>query len=174
VRKQDADLDLINPRLATQWSRGQVLERLLGAVTVEAGQVLVITTSTSADSGLANQPPTLDDGVSRPGRVRSSTAPAPQPRTGLGPPAAPDALGTGNPFTGGGRATGPIAGSNQPAETQAVPTIAQTILAARQAPPEPDATGRVPKALPLARSFLVLKPSLGGESARFSNTQAPK
>ena len=190
VRRQDADLDLINPRLTSQWSRGQVLERLLGAVTVEAGEVLVITTGTAADFALADGPLPLVDGISRPGRMRSGTAPVPPTRSGLGPSAAPDALGTGSPFTGGpftgglsmgsGRITGPSAGANSssaanlPAEAQAVPTIAQAILAARQAPPEPDASGRLLKSQPLARSFLVLKPSLAGETAKLSNSQVPK
>jgi len=165
VRKQGDDLDLINPRLATQWSRGQVLERLLGAVTVDAGQVLVITTSTAADSALFDEPPQPDDSISRPGRMRSSTAAAPPVRTGLGPPAAPDALGNGSPFIGGNRSTSPSSSANLPAEAQAVPTIAQAILAARQAPAEPDSTGRLAKASPLARSFLVLKPSLEGDTA---------
>ncbi len=170
VRKQGDDLDLINPRLATQWSRGQVLERLLGAVTVEAGQVLVITTSNAADFAPPDESPLADDTVSRPGRMRSGSAPAPAVRAGLGPPAAPDALGTGSPFSGGGRSATAGSSANLPAEAQVVPTIAQAILAARQAPAETASTGRVIKAPPLARSFLVLKPAFAGESAKLSAT----
>jgi len=135
----------------------QRVETYLNAMRTLRARFLQIAQNGASAEGLA--------WISRPGRMRSSAAPAPPVRTGLGPPAAPDALGTGSPFIGGNRSTSASSSANLPAEAQAVPTIAQAILAARQAPAEPDSTGRLAKASPLARSFLVLKPSLGGDTA---------
>jgi hypothetical protein len=148
-RRPDSDLSLAEGKLQTIWSRGMVLERLVGSVHLDADQVLVllpIVTSAMVPPADTRSDKPVDD-PSRPGRVRTAQPPEPARPAGLGPETS---LTSGQqPFA---TAMGP-----QPTEPRPVPTIAELILAgvpqrAEDGPQRPTTTRTV------TRTLLVFEP----------------
>lgn len=144
-RQADSDLALVQGKLSTVWSRGMVLERLVGSVYLESDEVLVllpVVTSSMMPAGEGR-----GEDSARPGRVRTAPVAEPSRASGLGPDGA---------MSAGAQPFGP-AGGPQPTEARSAPTIAELILAA--APEGTDGGPRRP-ATPrsLTRTLLVFEP----------------
>ncbi len=148
-RQPDSDLSLVEGKLQTTWSRGMVLERLVGSVHLDADQVLVllpIVTSAMLPPADARSDKPIDD-PSRPGRVRTAQPAEPARSAGLGPGIS---LGSGpQPFA---PAMGP-----QPTEPRPVPTIAELILAGVPERAE-DGPQRLTTTRTVTRTLLVFEP----------------